>query len=112
MIAARQYEDNKYAGWYNVGPGDVDCFQTGELVNLFVKKWGDNLKWTNQYDGGPHEANFLKLDCSKIKATFGWHPRWNLDTAICKVVEWSKCWMNGGDVRECMVKQIKEYIEP
>lgn len=109
MIAARQYEDGKFAGYYNVGPDDVDCFQTGTLVNLFVQKWGDGIKWIDRYDGGPHEANFLKLDCSKLKTTFGWTPRWDLDTAIAKVVEWSKCWVNGGDVRVCMDRQISEF---
>lgn len=110
MIAAMQYQDNRYAGYYNVGPDDVDCFQTGALVDLFVSKWGDGIKWINRYDGGPHEANFLKLDCSKLKATFGWKPRWNLDMAIEMVVEWSKCWMNGGNVRACMDEQIKRYL--
>lgn len=111
MIAARQYVDGRYAGYYNVGPDDVDCFQTGALVDLFVQIWGDGVKWINRYDGGPHEANFLKLDCSKLKTTFGWTPRWNLTTAITKVVEWSKCWMNGEDVRVCMNKQINEFLE-
>lgn len=110
MIAAAQYEEVSFAGWYNVGPDDVDCFQTGALVDLFVAKWGEGMKWVNRYDGGPHEANFLKLDCSKLKETFGWGPRWNLDTAIEKVVEWSKCWMRGEDVRACMDKQIAEFI--
>ena len=110
MIAAKQYEDSKFAGWYNVGPDDVDCFKTGALVDLFVSKWGDDLKWINKYDGGPHEANFLKLDCSKLKTTFDWHPHWNLGIAIEKVVEWSKCWMHGGDVRACMDHQIDEFL--
>lgn len=110
MIAARQYEDGSYAGYYNVGPDDVDCFQTGALVDLFVSKWGEGMKWINRYDGGSHEANFLKLDCSKLKATFDWKPRWNLDTAIEMVVEWSKCWMNGEDVRACMDRQIDVFL--
>lgn len=110
MIAARQYEEGAFAGYYNVGPDEVDCFQTGALVDLFVKHWGNDMKWINHYDGGPHEANFLKLDCSKLKATFGWKPRWNLDKAIEKTVEWSKCWMNGGDVRACMDDQINEFL--
>ncbi len=110
MIAAKQYEDGCYAGYYNVGPDDVDCFQTGALVDLFVKKWGEGLKWINRYDGGPHEANFLKLDCSKLKSTFNWTPRWNLDKAIEKVVEWTKCWASNGDVRVCMDKQIEEFL--
>ena len=110
MIVAKQYEDGKLAGYYNVGPDDRDCFETGELVNVFVKYWGGDLKWIDRYDGGPHEANFLKLDSSKLKTTFGWQPRWDLDTAIAKVVEWTKEWSNGGDVRSCMDKQIKEFL--
>lgn len=111
MIAAMQYEYAKYASWYNVGPDDQDCFQTGALVDLFVKHWGEGLKWVNKYDGGPHEANFLKLDCSKLKSTFGWKPHWNLEKAIEKVVEWSKVWVSAGDVRTVMDRQIGEFLE-
>lgn len=111
MITAMQYEDAKYASWYNVGPDDQDCFQTGALVDLFVKHWGGGMKWINQYDGGPHEANFLKLDCSKLKTTFGWKPHWNLETAIEKVVEWSKAWIAGDNVRNVMDRQINEFLE-
>ena len=110
MIAERQYEDRKFAGYYNVGPDDRDCFQTGRLVDSFVKHWGNGIKWINQSDNGPHEANFLKLDCSKLKTTFGWQPRWDLDTAIAKVVEWSKAWQAGEDVRPVMDRQIREYL--
>jgi CDP-glucose 4,6-dehydratase len=111
MIAAMQYQNGEYAGYYNVGPDDRDCFQTGALVDLFVKHWGEGLQWINRYDGGPHEANFLKLDCSKLKTTFDWKPHWNLDKAIEKVVEWSKCWLESGDIRACMDSQIKEFLE-
>lgn len=111
LIAQTQYKDPVYAGYYNVGPDDVDCFQTGALVDLFVKHWGENLKWLEQPDGGPHEAGFLRLDCSKLKMTFDWKPRWNLDTAMEKVVVWSKCWIGGGDVRACMDEQIEEFFQ-
>ena len=111
MIAAAQMEKPELAGWYNVGPDDRDCFKTGALVDLFVKHWGEGLRWINQSDGGPHEANFLKLDCSKIKTTFGWAPRWDLDTAVAKTVEWSKVWAGGGDVRACMDRQIGSFLE-
>ena len=110
MIAAKQYEDSTFAGCYNVGPDEVDCFKTGALVDLFVSKWGEGLKWVNKYDGGPHEASFLKLDCSKLKSTFGWKPKWNLEKAIEKTVEWSKCYIEGGDIRLCMDNQIAEFL--
>lgn len=111
MIAQKQYEDGRFTGWYNVGPDDADCVQTGALVELFVRKWGEGLAWVDRYDGGPHEANFLKLDCSKLKATFGWKPRWNLDLAVERTVDWSKCWHRGSDVIACMDAQIAEFLE-
>ena len=52
----------------------------------------------------------MKLDCSKLKATFGWKPRWNLETAIEKTVEWSKAWAAGEDIRPVMDRQIEEFI--
>lgn len=114
MIAKAQYEDKKYAGNYNVGPDDNDCWTTGNLVNLFCEKWnkatGDNIIWVDKYDGGPHEANFLKLDCSKIKRTFGWKPQWNVETAMEKIVEWTLIYMKQGDVSACMRKQIEDYL--
>ncbi len=110
MIAAEQYKDSNYSGYYNVGPDDRDCFETGRLVDTFVRCWGESLKWINESDGGPHEANFLKLDCSKLKKTFGWQPKWNLEQAIQKVVEWTKCWNSSGNVRVCMDNQIEEFL--
>jgi CDP-glucose 4,6-dehydratase len=114
MIAQAQYDDKKYAGNYNIGPDETDCWSTGALVDLFCNTWkkqtGTDVKWINQYDGGPHEANFLKLDCSKVKSTFGWKPRWNVETTMEKIVEWSDCYIKGQDVVACMEKQIEEFV--
>ena len=111
MIAQKQYEDPSFAGWYNVGPDDCDCVTTGELTTLFCQAWGDGMTWENRSEANaPHEANFLKLDCSKIKTTFGWKPRWHMQEAIQKTVEWSKVWMDGGDVPAVMREQIMEYM--
>ena len=112
MIAQKQYEDPSFAGWYNVGPDDCDCVTTGELTTLFCQAWGDGMTWENRSEtNAPHEANFLKLDCSKIKTTFGWQPRWHMQEAIQKTVEWSKVWMDGGDVPAVMREQIREFEE-
>ena len=111
IIAKKQYEDKKYAGFYNVGPDDCDCVTTGQLVDLFCAKWGEGLKWVNQYDGGPHEANFLKLDCSKIKHVFGWKPRWGVEDAIAKTVDLSKVNFEYGNIPACMDEQIRDFFE-
>lgn len=109
MIAKKQYEDRSYAGYYNVGPDVEDCINAGQMADLFVKFWGDGIKWLSRSDNGPHEANFLHLDCTKLKATFGWNPVWNVETAVEKTVEWYKTWHDGGDARECMDRQIEEF---
>lgn len=111
MIVQKQYDDIKYAGYYNVGPDEADCFRTSALVDLFVRHWGGEIKWINKADDGSHEANFLKLDCSKLKSVFDWRPHWNLDTAIEKTVEWARVWLSGGNVNECMERQIREFFD-
>lgn len=118
LIAQAQLEDKKYAGNYNVGPDDTDCWTTGELVNLFCDKWNKanieegivKASWVNKYDGGPHEANFLKLDCSKLKNTLAWKPRWNVENAMDMIVEWNKVYMANENVSNVMEQQIEEFL--
>ena len=110
MIAKKQYEDRKFAGYYNVGPDECDCVCTGELVQMFCDKWGD-IAWKNLAEkNAPHEANFLKLDCSRLKAVFGWKPTWHVEEAIERTVEWSRVYFEGGDIAKIMEKQINDFI--
>ena len=115
MIAERQYADKSLAGCYNVGPDETDCLTTGELVSLFCEKWneagGKKVDWKNEHDGGPHEAGFLKLDCSKIKKTFAWRPKWHVDKTMEMIVEWTNVYLAQADVSECMKKQIRRFCE-
>lgn len=111
-LAARQYEDPSLADSYNIGPDDCDCAATGELVDIFCNAWGDGASWKNVSEANaPHEANFLKLDCSKIKTALKWKPRWHITDAVEKTVEWSKVYLSGGDINAVMEKQIKEYLD-
>ena len=110
MICQKQYEDRRYEGYYNVGPDEADCVTTERLVNTFCELWGGNQSWVDKYDGGPHEANFLKLDCSKLKTTFGWKPRWDFEMAMEKTIEWSKVYEKGGDLAGCLNGQIREFL--
>lgn len=110
LIAKMQQEDVKYVGNYNVGPDETDCVTVGKIATMFCDSWQDGIKWTTKAIDGPHEANFLKLDCSKIKSELGWSPTWNIEKAIEKTVEFSKIYATGGDVSSCMNKQICEFI--
>lgn len=111
-ICEKQYKDKKYEGYYNVGPDDCDCVTTGDLVDKFCNAWGNGLKWINKYDGGPHEAAFLKLDNSKIKKVFGWKPRWHIDETISKIVEWTKVYLNDkSNIPLEMDKEINYFFQ-
>ena len=56
-----------------------------------------------------HHTRQIFLDCSKLKAVFGWKPRWHIDQAIEKTVEWTKAWENRENISEIMDQQIAEY---
>lgn len=110
-IAQKQYEDRKYEGYYNVGPDDCDCINTGDLATLFCKKWGDGISWINKYDGGPHEAAFLKLNNSKIKKVFGWEPRWHIDECVDKVVSFTRVYLKDKNLISAeMNDEIKDFF--
>ena len=112
LIAMAQYEDASVADCYNVGPDDVDCVDTGRLVDLFVHLTGGKVKRVDKSEhNAPHEANFLKLDCSKLKSTLGWKPRWHVTDAVAKTVLWTLIWLDGGNVGKVMERQIKEFFE-
>lgn len=110
LIAEEQYQDGRKAGSYNVGPDDRSCLTTGELADLFCTAWGNGAAWENLCQGGPHEANFLKLDCSRIRNRLGWKPRWQVDEAVVNTAKWYQAWLAGQNMAEYTDCQIKEYF--
>lgn len=112
LVAKRQAEDPAIAGSYNVGPDDADCVTTGELASLFCAAWGERVSWT--YPGQlhtPHEANMLRLDCSKMKSVLGWRPLWNVSEAVRQTVAWTRVWQTHGDIKDEMCREIQLYQE-
>lgn len=110
MLGTQQLKNSELADCYNVGPDDADCVSTGTLVDLFCDIWGSDAKWEDHYEGGPHEAGFLKLDCSKLKRAMGWRPVWGIRTAVEKTVEWTKRYLDSEDMKQCMDRQIEQYL--
>ncbi|MGN1416343.1 MAG: CDP-glucose 4,6-dehydratase [Oscillospiraceae bacterium] len=110
MIAREQFEDSSKAGYYNVGPDEGDCVSTKELVRLFCDKFGD-IGWVDASEkNAPRESAYLKLDCGLLKNTFGWVPRWNIETAVDKTVEWLRVYLDKGSISDIMEKQILEFM--
>ena len=112
MIAEKQYENKRFAGFYNVGPDDCDCVTTGDLVDLFCKYWGNAAEWISQAEeNAPHEASYLKLDCSKVKSVFNWKPRWHIDECMRYTTQFYKAWLAGKNISAEMDREMKEFLE-
>ena len=117
-LAEMQYENKALAGSYNIGPCDEDCLTTGELVKSFCDIWNEKntaaglpkAKWLCSCVEGPHEANFLKLDCQKVRDALEWAPVWKINRTIEKIVEWNLEYLGKGDVRAVTDRQISEYL--
>lgn len=110
LIAARQYGDERYSGYYNIGPDDLDCVTTGELVSYFCTKWNDEIsvnfpsfpkiRWRDISNAEVdlfYEASFLKLDCSMFKSKFGWKPTWHIQQAIDQVISFTTVLLKSND---------------
>jgi len=118
MIAAKQCSDAKFAGFYNVGPDDCDCVKTGELIDLLCSTWNKNngilpkANWIDKSEiDAPHEANFLKLDCSKAKAVFDWKPRWHIEDCILMTVNFTKIYLQTPcEISNEMENEINEFF--
>ena len=112
MIAAGQHGNASLAGSYNVGPDECDCITAGELAELFCKYWGSGAEWeTRAENNAPREANFLKLDCSKLKSVFGWKPVWNIEKSMDEVCRFTKEMLSEGDIPKEMDREICEFLE-
>ena len=113
VVADRQMTDRALAGSYNIGPDERDCVNTKYVATEFCRYWeektGKKVNIAVRQDGGPHEAGYLKLDCSRIKKVFGWKPVWNIKEAVCKSVELYTELRTEKSGQACMLRQIREY---
>jgi len=111
LLVRKQYHDRKLQGSYNFGPEKSDVVNNETLVTMFCYSWGNGLTCMIKSDNGPHEAKFLKLDITKAKKVLGWKPRLNVNKAVKLTVEWSREYLTGGDIVNCMDRQIKGYFK-
>ncbi len=116
-VAASQYNDPQTEGCYNIGPDDEDAKTTADIATLFCKCWntlminnGKKVDWVNKAVEGPHEAGFLKLDCTKIKEMLDWRPIWNIKKTMEETVAWYVAYANCEDLTSITQKQINEYL--
>ncbi len=109
-LAQRLYESGvEYAEGWNFGPADDDAKPVEWIVRRLCEQWGSGARYEIDRGDHPHEANYLKLDCSKAKTELGWRPRWHLDDALASIIVWAKAYQVGEDLREVTFRQIEHY---
>lgn len=111
-LAERLYTDGpRFADAWNFGPNDSDAQPVQAIVERLTSQWGEGAQW--RLDGGehPHEATFLKLDCSKARARLGWRPRWDLNHTLDTIVAWYKAAARNEDLKAVTLAQIDKYTQ-
>jgi CDP-glucose 4,6-dehydratase len=113
LLAQRLWDSGpQYSEPWNFGPNDDSAQSVETVVSTLVKLWGGEVSWcTDVSSNHPHEAGYLKLDCSKAKAKLGWHPRWELETALESTAAWYKAYAAHQDMKVFTMKQVREYVQ-
>ena len=110
-LAAKLYTEGvAYAQGWNFGPDDNDAKNVEWITQTICNYWGEGAAYEIDTHPQPHEANYLKLDCSKAKTELGWFPQWNIATTLKSIVDWNKAYSNGSNIREITINQIHEYF--
>jgi len=111
VLAQELFADGKnHTGAWNFGPKDEDCKTVSWILDEMVKLWGDDSNWRLDKDNNPHEANFLKLDCSKAANQLKWFPKWRLKESLETIVNWHQVFISGGNVQKQCLIEINKYI--
>lgn len=101
--------NGRFSEAWNFGPDDSDVKNVEWVINTICELWGNGASYKVDTNPQPHEASFLKLDCSKAKAELGWFPKWNLELALKSIVDWNKAWLGKQDIRKVTLEQINRY---
>ncbi len=103
-------EGPKYAEAWNFGPDDNDARDVEWIASQLCEYWGQKATYQLDLGDHPHEATYLKLDCSKAKSKLSWRPRWNVEASLRSIVEWNKSWMKGTSSRMLCEERIEKYF--
>lgn len=104
-------EGTRFAEGWNFGPDDNDSKNVEWIAKKLCNIWQNGSGYEIDTNSHPHEAFYLKLDCSKAKKMLGWYPIWTIETTLQSIVEWNKAWLNNSDMRKVSIEQIEKYFQ-
>jgi CDP-glucose 4,6-dehydratase len=109
-LAARLYEEPMaYRGSWNFGPREESSRTVKELAEEIVSCWGKGTIRVMVNEGGPYEASWLFLNCSKARSSLGWRTRWEFERAVSETVNWYRRVLGGEPARTVTEEQIRAY---
>ncbi len=112
LLGQKLYEEGPlYAEAWNFGPSDEDAQPVSWIVNKVATLWGNNSKWSIESKENPHEAHYLKLDCSKVKMKLGWKSKWPLSQCLEETVKWYQAFYQKQNIRDFSIQQIRLYCK-
>ena len=100
---------DKYADAWNFGPNEEDCKNVQWILDEMVNIWSGKASWKLDENPQPHEATFLKLDCSKAKTLLKWDPKWSIKTVLKRIHDWNSVFLTNGDLRKKCIEEINDY---
>jgi CDP-glucose 4,6-dehydratase len=101
-------DGGRHAGPWNFGPGESCSRSVASILDYLVARV-PTARWRHTGGQHPHEARSLRLDSSKAQIELGWSPRWDLETALDKTLEWHGAWSSGANMHSTSLAQIAEY---
>ena len=91
LVGQKLLEGNMNAAEaWNFGPEEEGSISVKKIVENFKKYWAKIEYEINTPKDLFHEANLLKLDCSKAHNILSWNPVWNSEKTFKITVEWYK----------------------
>ena len=97
-----------FAEAWNLGPDEADTRTVQWIIETLCSRL-PNAQWQCDTPQQTNEANTLRLDSSLARSRLGWLPRWNLQAALEKTLDWHLAWRQGLDMATISRQQIQEY---
>ena len=100
----------RFANSWNFGPNETDDATVGDVGRRLMALAGNDAGIeVPPRDDAFHETPTLRLDSSRARAELGWSPRWPLQLALERTIDWHSAWRRGEGMRAVTLGQIELY---
>ena len=110
LLAEKLCSESDFSDSWNFGPGSDDVKEVSYIANYFMDKL-EKFTWIDvSVEKHLHEAGLLRLDSSKASAKLNWHPKWNLDQSLERIVKWHNGYMSKASLYKLCRDDVEDYL--